>query len=122
LIRETSFYSTQGAVILKIAYGYDVKENNDTFVALADLALEHFSLSAPPGSFLVNLLPARTGALNPAHEGDADVIPVKYIPSWFPGCKFQETAKAWNEVFERAAQGPFDFVKEGLVSLWFSFS
>lgn len=51
------FKRTAGAIILRISHGYEVKENEDPFVTLADIATEQFSLSTAPGGFLVNLIP-----------------------------------------------------------------
>jgi hypothetical protein len=53
------FFSTAGAIILKISHGYDVMERNDPYVELADRAMEEFSTATAPGAFMVDLLPAR---------------------------------------------------------------
>lgn len=34
--RDLDFYSTTGAIILRISYGYEMKKNDDPFVDLAD--------------------------------------------------------------------------------------
>ena len=49
---------TAGAIILRIAYGYQVKEGDDPFVTLADDATSQFAQATSPG-FLVNFVPAR---------------------------------------------------------------
>ena len=49
---------TAGSVILRISHGYQVKENRDPFVEIADKATEQFSLATAPGGFLVDLIPA----------------------------------------------------------------
>jgi hypothetical protein len=54
-----NFYSTAGAIILRISYGYEVKENNDPFVDLADRALEEFSQATAHGAFMVDIMPSR---------------------------------------------------------------
>lgn len=54
---------TAGAIILRICYGYHIKERNDPFVALAAEALEQFSLATVPGEFLVDFVPACTSFL-----------------------------------------------------------
>jgi hypothetical protein len=46
-----------GAIILGISYGYKVKEEDDPLVALADKALEQFSLAILPGAYLVDVVP-----------------------------------------------------------------
>jgi hypothetical protein len=43
---------------MRIAYGYQVKENNDPFLTDVEVAVEQFSLSTAPGGFLVNLVPS----------------------------------------------------------------
>ena len=53
------FDRTAGAIIMRIAYGYRVKENNDPFLTGVEIAVEQFSLSTAPGGFLVNLVPSR---------------------------------------------------------------
>lgn len=56
--RASFWIRTAGAIILGISHGYEVKEKDDPFVRLADIATEQFSLSTAPGVFLVNLVPA----------------------------------------------------------------
>ena len=52
--------SAAGAIILKIAYGYDVEEDlSDPYVALANEALDKFSKSTMLGEFPVDFLPIR---------------------------------------------------------------
>ena len=48
---------TAGAITLRIAYGYEVKEHNDPFVEIADKATEQFSLATEPGAYLVDVSP-----------------------------------------------------------------
>jgi hypothetical protein len=50
-------YSTAGAVILRISHGYEVKENNDPFIDLADRVMDQFSRSTIPGAFIVDIVP-----------------------------------------------------------------
>ncbi|KAG8214181.1 hypothetical protein J3R82DRAFT_10970 [Butyriboletus roseoflavus] len=51
--------STAGAIILKVAYGYPVQEENDPFVDLANKVMGIFSLVTAPSAYLVDLIPAR---------------------------------------------------------------
>ncbi|KAF8626581.1 hypothetical protein AX15_004794 [Amanita polypyramis BW_CC] len=91
---EGNLRRTAGAIILRIAYGYDVKEENDPFVAIADEALEQFSVSVSPGAFLVNLVPA-----------------LQLVPEWLPGTGFKQTAKAWRRTLYNMVDGPYQLVK-----------
>jgi hypothetical protein len=49
---------TAGAMILRIAYGYEIEETDDPFIKISDKAMEEFSLSATPGAFIVDTFPA----------------------------------------------------------------
>ncbi|KAF9011764.1 cytochrome P450 [Cyathus striatus] len=86
---------TAGAIILRISHGYEVRETDDPFVSLADLATEQFSLSTAPGGFLVNLVPA-----------------LRHLPDWFPGAGFKKTASAWAATLNSMIEGPHQFVKQ----------
>ncbi|KAJ6561174.1 cytochrome P450 [Mycena vulgaris] len=90
---------TAGALILRILYGYEVKEGTDPFVTLADLGTDQFSLASSPGGFLVNLIP-----------------PLRHLPSWFPGAGFKKTAEAWSETLEQMAKQPFQFAKQQMAA------
>ncbi|KJA23927.1 hypothetical protein HYPSUDRAFT_39442 [Hypholoma sublateritium FD-334 SS-4] len=91
----THVRKTVGSVILRISHGYKVKDGEDPFVRMADIATEQFGLSTAPGGFLVNLVPA-----------------LKYIPTWFPGAGFQKTAAEWSKTLVQMAEGPHQFVKQ----------
>jgi hypothetical protein len=62
------FNRTAGAIIMRIAYGYEVKETKDPFLATVDETLVQFSLSTAPGGFLVNLVPARAYFFDANHR------------------------------------------------------
>ncbi|KAF8909685.1 cytochrome P450 [Gymnopilus junonius] len=95
----THVRKTAGAVILRISHGYEVKEKDDPFVTLADLATEQFSLSTAPGGFLVNLIPS-----------------LRHIPSWLPGAGFKQTAVDWARTLATMAEGPHQFVKQQMAA------
>ncbi|KAF8961871.1 cytochrome P450 [Flammula alnicola] len=86
---------TAGAIILRISHGYEVKEKDDPFVTMADVATEQFSLSTAPGGFMVNLVP-----------------PLRHVPAWFPGAGFKKTAAEWANTLAVMAEGPHQFVKQ----------
>ncbi|KAJ5428015.1 Cytochrome P450 E-class group I [Penicillium cf. griseofulvum] len=83
-----------GAIILKIAYGYTIEPHKrDPLVEISNLALDHFSKAATPGTWLVDIIPA-----------------LKHIPSWFPGAGFKRTAQAWKKILMTVAEKPYAFV------------
>ena len=53
-----TFCSTAGAVILHISHGYEVKENNDPFIDLAERTLDIFSKATAPGAWMVDIIPS----------------------------------------------------------------
>ena len=44
-------------MILKLAYGYTAKEENDPIVRIAEEAMDGFSKASEPGAFLVDRFP-----------------------------------------------------------------
>ncbi|KAH8112981.1 cytochrome P450 [Phellopilus nigrolimitatus] len=63
-----------GESIMMVTYGYQVKESDDPYVALADKGLAAFIEAS--GFFLVNALPW-----------------LRHLPAWFPGTSFHAIAK-----------------------------
>ncbi|KAF5372596.1 hypothetical protein D9758_005204 [Tetrapyrgos nigripes] len=91
---------TAGAIILRISYGYQVKEGpRDPFVDLVNLAVEQVSQALAPGSFLVNLVPA-----------------LLHLPEWFPGAGFKQIAKEWGKSLSDTVEKPYEYVKEQMAS------
>ncbi|KAG9317635.1 cytochrome P450 [Chiua virens] len=90
---------TAGAIILRISHGYEVKENNDPFVDLADKAVDQFSKSTATGAFLVDVIPA-----------------LARVPEWFPGAGFKRQAKEWRATLDEMVNQPYQFVKDQMVA------
>ncbi|KAG1874758.1 cytochrome P450 [Suillus subalutaceus] len=79
---------TAGAVILRISYGYEVKESSDPFINIAERAHNRFSQSIAPGAFMVNYLPF-----------------LAKVPEWLPGAGFKRLAREWHEIVQEMAAG-----------------
>ncbi|KIK55470.1 hypothetical protein GYMLUDRAFT_1018177 [Collybiopsis luxurians FD-317 M1] len=86
-----------GAIILRIAYGHEVKEVDDPFVKIANRAMDNFNRAIAPGAFLVNQLP----------------ILLK-VPDWFPGTKWKNLGRTWAKDYWAMVDMPFQAVKEQL--------
>ncbi|KAK7695653.1 hypothetical protein QCA50_000289 [Cerrena zonata] len=85
-----------GAIILMITHGYTVKEEGtDSFVSIADKVLDEFAQATTPGAFLVDALPI-----------------LRYIPSWFPGARFQRLAAEWRKNLTYMVETPFELVRK----------
>ncbi|KAF8914418.1 cytochrome P450 [Gymnopilus junonius] len=82
------------AVILKVAYGYQVESNDDPLV----LQLEHaFQLATSlniPGKYWVEFFPL-----------------LRFLPSWFPGAGFKRTAQSAGHEMKRTETAPFEWAK-----------
>ncbi|KAG6330226.1 hypothetical protein ID866_8863 [Astraeus odoratus] len=90
--------TTAGAILLRISYGYEVKDEQDPLVDLAERGAYIISAGAAP-AFLVNVIPI-----------------LKYVPAWFPGGGFKAKAREWKAVLQEMADRPFQTVKEQLAS------
>ncbi|KAL5639453.1 hypothetical protein ACGC1H_006825 [Rhizoctonia solani] len=88
---------TAGATVVRLTYGYTPKDQDDGYIKIAELAMEHFSLASTPGTFLVDVFPI-----------------LKYIP-WAP---FKRTGREWYNKLSELINVPMDFVhnrmKKGL--------
>ncbi|KAF7342508.1 Cytochrome P450 [Mycena venus] len=90
---------TTGAIVLRIAYGYSIREGSDRFLELFDLRAKIFARSTQPRAFLVNLLPF-----------------LRYWPSWLPGGKFRTIAAKWAKTIQDSVDVPHEYVKEQMAS------
>ncbi|KAJ8457352.1 hypothetical protein ONZ51_g11586 [Trametes cubensis] len=63
------------ATIVRITYGFDVREKDDDYVQMAEKGIAAFSSLLVPGKYLVELFPA-----------------LRHLPAWFPGCRFKREA------------------------------
>ncbi|KAG2148109.1 cytochrome P450 [Suillus clintonianus] len=90
---------TAGAIILRISHGYEVKENNDPFVDLADRAVDQFSKSTATGAFMVDIMPS-----------------LAKVPEWLPGAGFKRIAREWHETLEEMVAAPYKFVKDQMAA------
>lgn len=83
------------AIIMAVAYGYDVAPQNDPFV-----------------SKLVRLLSLFLDALTPERAALIGAIPLlAYIPSWFPGGRYKQRAKECCTLARDILDEPVDYVK-----------
>ncbi|PFH47239.1 hypothetical protein AMATHDRAFT_6962 [Amanita thiersii Skay4041] len=86
-----------GALILEIAYGISIADNNDPFITLAEEAIVGVTVAGNPGAFFVDLIPA-----------------LKYIPDWFPGSSFKRFGEHYKKVNTIMVNKPFDYVRSCL--------
>ncbi|KAF9239426.1 cytochrome P450 [Melanogaster broomeanus] len=88
------------AIVLRIAYGYEVKGGHDYFVDLAHVANEQFvQCEHHQENTTWTFLPL-----------------LKYIPSWLPGAGFRRIAKKYAATMEHFTEAPYAFVKQEMES------
>ncbi|KAG1756032.1 cytochrome P450 [Suillus lakei] len=90
---------TAGAVILRVSHGYEVKENNDSFIHLVDRAMDQWSRATAPGAFVADFVP----------------FLVK-VPEWFPGAGFKRLAREWHDTLEEMVSAPYKFVVDQMAA------
>ncbi|EIN03788.1 cytochrome P450 [Punctularia strigosozonata HHB-11173 SS5] len=93
----THIRTTIAAVILDIAYGYEVQEKDDPLIRLADGTLKELVQVLTPGAYLVDSLPL-----------------LRHIPDWLPGAGFKRVAARMRRHREELVDTPFLRVKEQL--------
>jgi hypothetical protein len=78
-----------------MAYGYTIEPHApDPLVELVDKMMTEFSMAAVPMAWAVDIIPI-----------------LQYLPSYFPGAKFQKTAQIWRKSIQSSAYIPYRFVK-----------
>ncbi|KAF8637288.1 hypothetical protein AX17_002927 [Amanita inopinata Kibby_2008] len=88
-----------GAIILRLAYGWNVNELNDRFVVLMEQAFFNASHATQPGRWLVDVFPI-----------------LRFVPAWFPGAGFRRTAEEYKKQMHLTEETPFAWVKEQIES------
>lgn len=82
-------------LILKATYGYTTESDRaDPLVDLVDEVMAQFSQAFVPGKWAVDIFPI-----------------LRYVPSWFPGTGWQQTAKLWNKTVTDVINIPFAYAK-----------
>ncbi|KAH9917465.1 cytochrome P450 [Fomitopsis serialis] len=90
---------TVAGTTLMIVYGYNLREDDNTFVDIARAAMPEFSSGFLPGAYLVDLLPI-----------------LKYVPSWMPGSGWKKLVKTWKHDLNTLLDTPYEYVKEEIAN------
>lgn len=90
---------------MSIAYGIQIKPENDPYVKLAEDASRPAAEAAVPGRFLVDAIPL-----------------LKYVPAWLPGASFKRKAREWYKLTRNMVEIPYADAKKRIVcNLYFPF-
>ena len=91
------YHSSFTSAIVKVLYGIDVAEKNDSSVAMMEKNLEAGEAFVP-GTYYVEFLPF-----------------LRYVPAWMPGAGFQKRFAAYRYAAEWVRKGMVDKTKKGMV-------
>lgn len=79
-----------------MTYGYSMTPSKtDPLVELARRMVHNMDRSLQPGAWLVDMMPI-----------------LKYLPEWFPGAGFKQTAVQWKALKEETLNIPYSFVRQ----------
>ncbi|KAF5353990.1 hypothetical protein D9756_007074 [Leucocoprinus leucothites] len=85
------------ALITDVAYGIQIKEENDPYIQHIEEVLTAVGEAAIPGRYLVELFPI-----------------MKHIPSWFPGAGWKRKAAYYKRMNDMVSREPYETVKQNL--------
>jgi hypothetical protein len=100
---------------MKITYGHTVTSVDDIYVQNAEKALARTASVVIGGGALVDFFPICPFVDDFSPVAGIDMLPVKYIPTWFPGAKFKRDAQSAKADVLAQFEGPFNMVKEKMV-------
>ena len=105
------------AVIIKVAYGYQVGENDDPIVRIMEDSLRIGAPLFSPRKYWVEFMPFRAihYHLSSFTLAYSRFVPVRFIPSWFPGAGFKRFAMSIGKQLARFENVPFDWAKKQIV-------
>jgi hypothetical protein len=118
-INQRHFNRAAGGLILRLSYGYVVDPHgNDYLVDLAERAIGEFALAFTPGHWMVDSIPACKYLMqrNPTYRANNFLPAVKYLPDWFPGAKFKQTARKLAANLIDSLEKPFAFTRSQMAS------
>ena len=91
--------------------------NTWKYVKLSRETHEVIQNAVIPGSFFVDVFPARMYPLFPARENSAHArdLAVRFVPEWFPGAGFKRLARVAKARGEHMVDGAFDAAKKAMI-------
>jgi cytochrome P450 len=115
---DAHFRRMTAAIVMKVTYGYDLQEDRDPFIKIAEEAVQAFSIAARGGVWLVDALPIRMSFSNVISHFCTHLpkILVQFVPRWFPGAGFQNVVARLKPFVVRMAETPYAWTKKTLVS------
>ncbi|TFY59702.1 hypothetical protein EVJ58_g5618 [Rhodofomes roseus] len=85
-------------VTLALSHGYEVQEEDDPYVAMADVTVQNFAKASDPAAFLVHWLPI-----------------LAKLPTFLPGMQFKRLALSWRQQYTALAERGHEHVESNIV-------
>ncbi|KAI0086253.1 cytochrome P450 [Irpex rosettiformis] len=95
----TEIHKTEGAILLKITYGYTIQEEDDQVMALAEKLTDILVPVVAPSVWLVDAFPV-----------------LRYLPAWFPGARFKKIAAGMRRTLHNIVDVPYEMTKQKLAN------
>jgi hypothetical protein len=114
--------SALASTMLRLAYGYRLKDEKDAFFTEAQLSVSRLMDSMmltselfPSSDFSVRYLPGFD-----AIDFYVNIFPgLKYVSEWVPGARWKRTAREWKRHRQDALKAPYEWTKSQVVCLEF---
>ncbi|KAJ7723729.1 cytochrome P450 [Mycena maculata] len=87
------------AVIMKVAFGYPISDEDDPFISVAEQASKISGWALAPGRWLVDYWPI-----------------LRFIPSWFPFAHFKRQGSEWRSTLNFLSDIPHNWVKSQIAA------
>lgn len=101
---------------MNVTYGIQIADHDDTYITVAETALDGMAKAAHPCAFLVDIFPI----CKCANLGMPPLIVlflVKYVPNWMPFSGFKEKAREWRTAVLQMRNAPFEAALGAMVKL-----
>ncbi|EJD35338.1 cytochrome P450 [Auricularia subglabra TFB-10046 SS5] len=83
-----------GRIIMRVAYGYELKNEEDYYISLVQQSISLGNEAFKPGRWLVDSFPL-----------------LRHVPSWFPAAGFKKWAAEARSKLDEMTRAPHDMVK-----------
>jgi hypothetical protein len=108
--------STAASVVLALAYGYEVADSHDKYVALLDRVSTIMSSAGIFGTYIVVGVLSLCVSSSLHMFGFQDYIPwLKYLPKWTPFATFHHFSSKHRPEVRELCEKPYDVVKQRMV-------
>ncbi|KAJ3574049.1 hypothetical protein NP233_g2020 [Leucocoprinus birnbaumii] len=87
------------SIIIRIAYGHEIKSDDDPYIKIAEDSGYALTHCGPPGGTPIDLFPA-----------------LQHFPSWFPGTYFAGKAREFNKYIRALHEYPFAEVRKEMAA------